>query len=511
MEHQINHDQTFASLLHRTAPFRNASSFFSALVFLCVSSVILASDNRLNVLFIAADDLRNDLGCYGNSIVKTPNLDKLATRSLVFNKAYCQQAVCNPSRASIMTGRRLDTLQIWNLSTHFRSRLPDVETLPQHFKKHGYFTQNVGKIYHNWIHEIQGDPDSWSVPAELHFANHGSDKANVEGEVPSSSTDSPKCECRDVEDEAYFDGRVAKRAIEVLQERSTKSEPFFLAVGFWKPHSPFNAPKKYWDLYHRNEISMPAHPEWPIDAPKIAWHDSREILGSGKNEARISDEWIREIRHGYFANISYLDAQIGKVLDELERPKLDDKTVIVFWSDHGYHLGEQSLFAKTSNFELDARVPLIISTPKMKSAGKITNALAELLDLYPTISDVCRLPRPLGTEGVSLDSILQNPQSNVRDFALTQHPRPAYYDREPDNQPTHMGYSVRSATHRYTEWRDWKTGKTTARELYDHQADPDETRNLASKSDQTSELESHAKLLEMTKPLIKPGWQSTPN
>jgi iduronate 2-sulfatase len=476
-----------------------------------VSSTLLTAADRLNVLFIGADDLRNDLGCYGNSVVKTPNLDKLAARGLVFSNAYCQQAVCNPSRASIMTGRRVDTLRIWNLSTHFRSQLPDVVTLPQHFKKHGYFTQNIGKIYHNWIHEIQGDPASWSVPAELHFASHGTDKAQVKGELPSSSTESPKCECRDVADEAYFDGRVAKRSIEALQELASKNEPFFLAVGFWKPHSPFNAPKKYWDLYDRDQISMPRHPDWPIDAPRIAWHDSREILGGSKSHTRLSPEWIRELRHGYFANITYFDAQLGKVLDELERLKLSDKTAVVFWSDHGYHLGEKGLFAKTSNFELDARVPLIVSVPKMKIVGRTTEALAELLDLYPTLSDVCQLPRPAGTEGVSLASILQDPDSQVRELALTQHPRPAYYDREDDKQPKHMGYSIRSQTHRYTEWRDWKTGELSACELYDHDRDPEETRNLASDPDQKTVIELHAKLLDTTKPLIAPGWQTKSN
>jgi iduronate 2-sulfatase len=480
----------------------------SIALIMAFSRMVLATE-QLNVLFIATDDLRNDLGCYGNAYVKAPNLDRLAERGLVFNRAYCQQAVCNPSRASIMTGRRVDSLQIWNLATHFRIQLPDVVTLPQHFKKHGYFTQNVGKIYHNWIHEIQGDPDSWSVPAELHFANHGNDKAQIEGELPLSSTTSPKCECRDVVDEAYFDGRVAKRAIEALRERASSKEPFFLAVGFWKPHSPFNAPKKYWDLYRRDEIPMPRHSNWPIDAPKIAFHDSREILGSGNKTTRLSAEWIREIRHGYLANISYMDAQIGKVLDELQRLKLDQKTIIVFWSDHGYHLGEQGLFAKTSNFELDARVPLIISVPNMITAGETTNSLSELLDISPTLADLCNLPRPLGTEGVSLAPVLQNTVAKVREVALTQHPRPAYYDREASKQPTHMGYSVRSETHRYTEWRDWITGLTTDRELYDHHVDPDETRNLAKESDQQGVIATHAKLLESVKPRIAPGWKPT--
>lgn len=460
----------------------------------------------LNVLFIAADDLRNDLGCYGHPMVKTPNLDRLAKRGLRFDNAYCQQAVCNPSRASIMTGQRLDTLQVWDLATHFRTHAPNVETLPQHFMKQGYFTQNIGKIFHNWIHEIQGDPASWSVPAQMHFANHGNDKPEVEGELPPNLAKDPKCTCLDVPDEAYFDGRVAKLAVEALQQRKEKGEPFFLAVGFWKPHSPFNAPKKYWDLYQRDEIAMPKNPEWPEDAPRIAWHDSRELLGAGSKARKVTEENIREMRHGYLANISYMDAQIGRVLDELDRLKLADSTVVVFWSDHGYHLGEQTLFAKTSNFELDARVPLIITTPKMKTAGQATQSLAELMDLYPTLSELCALPKPNGTEGVSLKPILDNPAATVREAALTQHPRPAYYDREPTKTPTHMGYTIRSATHRYTEWRDWRTGETTDRELYDHVNDPDETRNLANREDQKELVAKHATLLQGMKPIVVPGW-----
>lgn len=478
---------------------------------LILASLLLVSPlaaQPLNVLFIATDDLRNDLGCYGHPQVKTPNLDRLAKRGLVFNKAYCQQAVCNPSRASIMTGRRLDTLRIWNLATHFRDKNPDAVTLPQHFMKGGYFTQDIGKIFHNWLHEIPGDPASWSVPAQMHFANHGDDKPQVQGGLPPNLAKDPKCQCLDVPDEAYFDGRVAKLAIAALEQRKVKAEPFFLAVGFWKPHSPFNAPKKYWDLYQREDIAMPKNPDWPQDAPRIAWHDSRELLGTkkGGKTRKVTPEAVREMRHGYLANISYMDAQVGKVIDALDRLGLADSTVIVFWSDHGYHLGEQTLFAKTSNFELDARVPLIIATPQMKMAGQKTESLAELMDLYPTLAELCGLPQPAQTQGVSLVPVLQDVSASVRQAALTQHPRPAYYDREPDKTPTHMGYSLRTATHRYTEWRDWKTGETTARELYDHGSDPDETRNLAGQTDQQEMVEKWATLLNGMNPLVKPGW-----
>ena len=363
-----------------------------------------------------------------------------------------------------MTGRRPDTLKIWDLPTHFREIQPNVVTLPQHFLKHGYFTQNIGKIYHNWRQEIPGDPASWSVPAVMHFATHGSDKPQVEGKLPPNFASDRKCECRDVPDDAYFDGRIATLAIKALRQRKTAGQPFFLAVGFWKPHSPFNAPKKYWDLYDRSLLSPPPNPQWPKDAPRIAWHNSREILGSPKPR-KLTPEAVMEIRHGYLAAISYFDAQLGRVLAELDALGLADNTIIVFWSDHGYHLGEQTLWAKTSNFELDASVPLIIATPNTKQPGVKTDALAEL----------CGLPQPEGAEGTSLVPVLEDPRASVQEAAYTQHPRPAYFKQAPDV----MGRSVRTARYRYTEWRDFKTGALVASELYDHKHDPLETVNVA--------------------------------
>lgn len=458
------------------------------------------SADNYNVLFIAADDLRPDLGCYGNTLVKTPNIDRLAKRALLFDRAYCQQAVCNPSRASLLTGRRPDTLRVWDLPTHFRANMPDVITLPQYFKQHGYFTQNIGKIFHNFRQTIQGDPDSWSVPAVMHFANHGQDKAVVDGPLPPNLAHDPKCEERDVPDEAYFDGRVANLAVQALRDLRDKHQPFFLAVGFWKPHSPYNAPKRYWDLYSRDSIERPKNPEWPIGAPRIAWHDSREMLGQPART--LSPEAVREIRHGYLANVSYFDAQLGKVLDELDRLQLTQNTIVVFWSDHGFHLGEQSLWAKTSNFELDARVPLLVAAPGM-AQGR-TNAIVELLDLYPTLVELCGLQQPAALEGTSLVPVLKNPRATVKEAALTQHPRPAYFDRDSPKGPDAMGYSLRTSHFRYTEWRDWKTGDIEGRELYDHEIDPDETRNVAQDRKYAADVKKSVALLKKFDLLAKP-------
>jgi len=463
-----------------------------------------AERRRPNVLFIAADDLRNDLGCYGHPLAKTPNLDRLAARGVVFDRAYCQQAVCNPSRASLLTGRRPDTLGIWDLPTHFRQVDPKLVTLPQWFKKHGYFTQNIGKIFHNWRQEIQGDPKSWSVPAVLHYATHGSDTPRVEGELPPDLARARRCERRDVPDEAYFDGRIAARAVAALRKLKDRREPFFLAVGFWKPHLPFNPPKKYWDLYDRSRIAPAANPRPPVGGPEIALHDSRELLRAGRG--KLTREEVIELRHGYLAAISYLDAQVGKVLDELNRLGLSKNTIVVFWSDHGFHLGEHGLWCKTSNFELDARVPLIIAQPgghvrsdkTTRAPGpalaepRRTAALVELLDLYPTLVELCGLPRPKGLEGVSLAPVLADPTAQVKRAAFTQHPRPAYYR----GQPEVMGASVRTDRYRYTEWRDFATGKVMARELYDHKSDPAETKNVIDSPPDAAALVRARELLE---------------
>lgn len=427
---------------------------------------------RINVLFIMSDDYRPELGCYGSPAL-TPRLDRLAKSGVQFDRAYCQQAVCNPSRSSMLTGLRPDTLKLWCNGTHFREYNPYVVTMPQWFMQHGYTTRCVGKIFHNWHNAVHGDRQSWSAPEFLHFASHIDDKPLIDGALPTDHSKAPKCECRDVPDEAYFDGRVAAEAIRVLGE--VKGGPFFLAVGFWKPHAPFNAPKKYWDLVDRDKLPK-LNPARPEGAPEVAFHDGRELRGIPPNQATFTSEEAAEIRHGYFANIAYLDAQLGKLLDALAASGVADRTVIVFAGDHGYHIGEQGLWGKTSNFELDAHVPLLIAAPGA-AAGRRTESLTELLDLYPTLVDLCGLPKPNGLEGASLVPVLRDPSKSVKPAAFSQHPRPAYYDREPSKTPEAMGHSVRTALVRYTEWRDWSTGKVIARELYDAVNDPAEMRN----------------------------------
>jgi iduronate 2-sulfatase len=455
---------------------------------------VLAAE-KPNVLFIVADDLRTDLGCYG-SVAKTPNINALATYGFRFNSAFCQQALCNPSRSSFLTGRRPDTLHLWSNGTHFREKNPDVTTLPQWFKENGYETRCVGKIFHNWHTKEKGDRRSWSADEFLHYAQHGDDTPVVKGPLPPDFAKGigrdygsvPMCECRDVADEAYYDGRIAAEAVKTLG--ALKDKPFFLAVGFWKPHAPFNAPKKYWDLYDRAKLPKLVASDRPKGAPDIAFHDSSEILGSGAKQVTPTAEQIDEMRHGYLANISYLDGQVGKLLKALDQNNLTERTVIVFVSDHGFHLGEFGLWAKNSCYELDARVPLIIRAPGVKASEKGAGAIVELIDLFPTLTELCGLKNPRGLEGESLVPVLDGSRPTGKGAAFTQNPRPTYFDRTQRGVPDAMGYSVRTPTARYTEWRDWTTGKVLGAEYYDVRVALKDARNLLDQQKDSADLKS---------------------
>jgi iduronate 2-sulfatase len=498
----MNGDHQAYSSSRRNAMIRTC---LAALALLMLAGPATAQPGKLNVLFLVADDLRADLGCYGSPAL-SPNIDGLAGRGVLFNRAYCQQAVCNPSRSSFLTGMRPDTLHQWSNGQHFREKNPDVITLPMWFKEHGYVTRNVGKIFHNWHTKEKGDRRSWSADEFLYYETHGKDAAMVEGKPPPNTalpapreyTDVPLWEARDVPDAAYYDGRIADEAVKVMGQ--IKDRPFFLAVGFWKPHAPFNAPKKYWDRYEKSKLPT-LNPARPKGAPAIAFHDSREILGIPPKNVTFKPEEVEEARHGYMASIAYMDEQVGKVLAALEANKLADNTIVVFFADHGYHLGEHGLWAKTSCFELDARVPLIIAPPKLAAAGKRTDALAELLDLFPTLVELAGLPPAPKREGKSLVPVLKDPGTHVKHFALSQHPRPAYFDRYEKGIPDAMGYSIRTDKVRYTEWRDWETGNVVARELYEHDRDPHE---LVNRIDSPTEPQPLAEAKELLWKAVPP-------
>ncbi len=449
-------------------------------------TMVQGADQRPNVLFIVADDLNCALGVYGDGVAVTPNLDRLAARGVVFERAYCQQAVCNPSRSSFLTGLRPDTVAVDDLRKSFRQTTAFVDdelvTLPEFFRLQGYFCRNIGKIFHN-MGETQ-DRRSWSVDEVLYRGTHAAD--TVYANTPPDRRDplvkkAPVTECLPVSDQAYRDGQTARLAATMLRTRAEDADPFFLAIGFWRPHLPFVAPQKYWDLYEPQQIPLPFPEEAPTGVPEIALHASREIRGYDGIPAdrRLTEAEIRHLRHGYYASISFMDAQLGLILDALETGGHAEDTIIVFTSDHGFHIGEQTLWGKTSNFELDARVPLIIADPRRaETHGQATRGLVELVDLYPTLAHLTGTGDKLSErlEGVSVVRLLDDPGATIRDAAFTQHQQPFY---GPRSNWKAWGRSMRTAEWRYTEWRAIADGSVMARELYDHRRDDAEQRNVA--------------------------------
>ena len=472
------------------------------------AAAAVATPRKPNILFIAVDDLRPELGCYGKDYIKSPNIDRIAQSGMVFNRAYCQQAVCSPTRSSLMTGTRPDTTKVWDLVTHFRAALPDVVTLGQHFKQHGYFVQGMGKIYHGGF----DDPATWSVPWQNPRAvpyalpenlalnqskvagepdgtpvarkskNKGKKAAGVKpsgdaiaGEVKAvrHNTRGPAYECADVPDNTYTDGQVAELAVKTLREIGHHPEPFFLAVGFVKPHLPFVSPKKYWDLYDPSKIKLAPNPFRPKGAPEYAILPGGELRTyHGIPEGHVPDDLARKLKHGYYAAISYTDAQIGKVVDELSRLGLRQNTIIILWGDHGWKLGEHDAWCKHSTVENDVNAPLLLSVPGMKNAGAHSDALVEFVDIYPTLSELAGLPLPGHLEGTSFKPLLDDPKRPWKSAAFSQYPR--------SQNGGLMGYSMRTDRYRFTVWVGRADhSKVDATELYDHQNDPQENTNLA--------------------------------
>ena len=456
---------------------------------------------RLNILFIAIDDLRPALGCYGDSVAVTPNIDRLASRGTLFRRAYCQQAVCSPSRLSLMTGRRPDTIRVWDLKTHFRAAVPGMVTLPQHFKNHGYHTQSLGKIYHGSGRPSE-DPPSWSVEPQYDFVRDPKVRYALPQNLQGTGLKRAAAEAADVPDSTYIDGIVCKSAIETLGKLQQADQPFFLAVGFRKPHLPFCAPQKYWDFYNRAKIPLPENRRHPRDAPELATRSWKELEGYADipRDGQISTGKIHELRHGYYACVSYVDSLVGQLLDELTKLKLAEKTVVVLWGDHGFHLGEQGLWTKANNYELSTRVPLIVSVPGQARTGLKSSALVEFVDVYPTLSDICGLDTPPGVEGISFKPLLTNPNQLWKLAVFSQYPRARSGSRHRGHGEI-MGYAVRTHRYRYVEWRDWNSKQVVARELYDHDSDPHESRNVAAQARNADAIRELAAMLQS-------GWES---
>ncbi|MCC5839394.1 MAG: sulfatase [Opitutales bacterium] len=438
-----------------------------------------ASD-RPNVLFISIDDMRNTIGAYGDPIAITPNMDRLAREGRLFRSHYVQQPSCAPSRTSMLTGRRPDEIGVTNHATHFRDIHPDVVTLPQIFKLEGYQSVGIGKIFHYGRGYYDGI--SWTV--SVYDNNYGVDGHYVLPENQAGGK-AAAFERVDVPDTAYLDGRYTDLAVDFLRKFRQERAPFFLAVGYHKPHLPFNAPKRYWDLYDREAFYPIEQPDRPVDAPDIAFHNSNELRGYSDipESGPVPREMAMELRHGYYACVSYIDAQVGILLDTLDQLRLRRNTIVVLWSDHGFHLGEQAFWGKSSNFELDARSPLIISVPGMDTAGAATDAFVESLDLYPTLIDLAGIEERTALSGRSLRPLLEDPAAEWGRTAFTQFGRPyraAIGAREP---LSHMGYSVRVPGWRFTAWLNVHTGEFEFPELYSLQDTHIESVNLAGRTE----------------------------
>ncbi|MDF1842905.1 MAG: sulfatase [Rubripirellula sp.] len=455
-----------------------SASFISMALRLCATLLVIQCSYALaadkpNVLFIAADDMNCDLAAYGDALVKTPNLDRLCKIGVRFDAAYCQQPLCGPSRASLMTGLRPDTLDMHTLKHELRQKNPNIVTLGQMFRNHGYYAARAGKIYHYGNPSMIGtdgndDPATWDErhnpigidrSQQENITRYGAGRQNDKNLGISMAWWDPASR-----DDEHTDGMVASKIIELIGQK--KEEPFFLAAGFFNPHCPYVAPKKYFDLYPIDQITMPDLAEAKRDLEDVpAMAFMRDTKNWPYYFKDVTIEEARKCKQAYFATISFVDAQVGRLLDALEEHDLMDNTIIVFWSDHGYFLGEKGLWYKRKAFERSARMPLIISVPGM-SQNQHTNKPVELVDLYPTLADLCDLEAPANLEGQSLRPLLDDPETTTwTKPAVTQvwHNRKAW------------GYSIRTDRYRYTEWLEGRAG----RELYDHAKDPDEITNLA--------------------------------
>lgn len=478
----------------RPATVGLALSFLATLVHIPAGAQDAASGPatrpaRPNVLLILVDDLRPSLGAYGDPLAQTPNLDRLAARGIRFDRAYCNQAVCSPSRINLLTGMRSTTSGVYDLSTGFRDRHPDAVTLPQRFRAHGYRAEALGKVFHVG-HGSTDDARSWSVPSWLEspidyvlVESTGGQLTREEALFANWTDGDPWKQPRGaawerapVEDDAYADGRIAREAIRRLRAAAGRDEPFFLAVGFTKPHLPFCAPSAYWDRYDPAEFDLPQVTRPPDGAPPYAPKGARVEIGSYEpvpgGSDPLDDELTRTLIHGYYASISYMDAQVGRVIDELDHLGLAGDTIVVLWGDHGFHLGDHGTWTKHTNYELDTRIPLLIVAPGVSSPGTVNASFVETVDVYPTLVDLAGLPDrdvPQRLDGASLVPLLRDPQATVRDHAYHAYPR-----------GRRLGRAIRTDRYRLVEWRVVGEPAATADyELYDYESGPVETRNLA--------------------------------
>jgi len=491
-------------------------------------SGLSAQQKKMNVLFIAVDDFKPEIGCYGNKIIKTPNIDKLAQNGTVFLSNYCQQSVSGPTRASLLTGKRPDYTGVWDLKTRMRDVNPDILSLPQYFISQGYETAGVGKIYDPRCVDKALDEPSWSIPyyknSNDYFPASTGEPALGQYQLPETkalvekltteaqakgmkgkelreyvqNSIKPSVENADVPDNAYEDGANTLHAKDIMAQLSKGTKPFFLAVGIHKPHLPFTAPKKYWDLYKRTDMPIAAFQKHALNSPDYAYTNSGELRAYSDIPALCSftDQQTdiglpvnkqQELIHGYYACVSYTDALVGQLLHSLDSLGLRENTIIVIWGDHGWHLGDHDLWTKHTDFENATHAPLIITAPGFK--GNKSKSMIEFVDIFPTLCDLTGLPTPKNLDGVSLIPIMKNPEFSVKKYSISQYPRSEKSTKLkavgfPDGRV--MGYSLRTERYRITMWMaksfrsnlPYDESALASIELYDYQKDPLETVNV---------------------------------
>ena len=490
-------------ILNTFSSFKISLFYYLFTISLFLGAEITASSStsggsaRMNILFITVDDLRPELGEYGVNQVKSPNIDKLAQDSITFKKAYSQAPICGASRISVLTGMYVHSTKIYGLVLKKKEQLPNVDSLPMHLKKNGYNTVSIGKIYHHHDDDIQ----AWSKPPfraikgsgyvtdaakKLVTLNH---KSN-----PSAGTKGPPTEAADVADDEHHDGRVAQRAIDEI-ENLDKSIPFFLAVGFRKPHLPFTPPKKYWDMYDPLLVNVASNPHFPENFTKHTMNNYGELrnyYGMPRGKVAVDKDLARHLKHGYYASVTFIDAQIGKILSALKVSGLEESTIVVIFGDHGYKLGEHKSWVKHTALEIDSRVPLIVKVPSYNPVTRSTHSIVELVDLYPTLLDLIALAPPEHLEGESFAPILKNPTLPFKSAALSVWVGKRYrYDLE--NQI--VGYALQTDRYRYIEYQRTVTEQVVARELYDHYEDPTENHNVAQKINYKSTVSKLSKIM----------------
>lgn len=470
---------------------------------------------------ILVDDLKPAMGAYGDSLAKTPNLDRLAGKGMRFDRAYCNQAVCAPSRFTLMLGSHSTSTGLYGLGSRLRQIVPAAVTMPQYFAKHGYRTESLGKVFHIG-HGNQGDPESFSVPHFKEKVIEYADPSSTPGgrltreeamfqnvkAPPGGMNTLPRgaaYESPDVADDAYADGRVAAETIKRLRAARKRDQPFFIVAGFARPHLPFSAPRKYWDLYDADVFQLAANRELPIHSPRVAQKRGGEIrnyfpVPDKGDPAAISDQVARKLIHGYYASTSYVDAQIGKVLDELDESGQAKNTIVVLWGDHGFHLGDLGIWTKHTNYEQANRIPIVMVAPGVTQPGSSTDQLAESVDVFPTLAELAGLDPPKGPQpidGISLVPVLKDPSVRVRDHAYHAYPKQK------------LGRAIRTDRYRLVEWRPINGPKSSAEyELYDYETDPLETRNFATDRPEVVKqlkaiLERHPKPVSRSKPKIR--------